>query len=80
MGDPYVPLAFIAIYSAIAVQIVNSNNIRTLVGVAITVMGIPFYYVLSRKKREVPICASASDCEDHPEQDLVHQGRKVNTF
>ncbi|OPX95285.1 MAG: Serine/threonine exchanger SteT [Syntrophorhabdus sp. PtaU1.Bin002] len=42
-GYPFVPVLFIVAYSYIAVQIFLSSPARSVLGVAITVSGVPFY-------------------------------------
>jgi APA family basic amino acid/polyamine antiporter len=49
-GYPFVPLLFIVTYSYIAVQILLASPIRSVLGVVITVSGIPFYLYVIRKK------------------------------
>lgn len=49
-GYPLVPLLFIAAYSYIAVQILLSSPVRSVLGVVITLSGIPFYFCATRKK------------------------------
>jgi APA family basic amino acid/polyamine antiporter len=52
VGYPFVPLLFIVAYSYIAVQIFLSSPARSLLCVAITVSGIPFYlYAIQRKNK-----------------------------
>jgi APA family basic amino acid/polyamine antiporter len=47
-GYPYVPIFFIVVYSWIAFQIALSSPTRSLLGLLMTVSGIPFYlYMLS---------------------------------
>lgn len=52
VGYPFVPLLFIVAYLYIAVQIFLSSPARSVLGVAITVSGIPFYlYAIQRKNK-----------------------------
>ena len=49
-GYPYVPLLFVLLYMWIAGQVAFSNPGTSILGIAITLSGIPFYfYALSRK-------------------------------
>ncbi|MDX9745753.1 MAG: amino acid permease [Syntrophales bacterium] len=61
---PFVPLLFIVTYSYIAVQILLTNPLRSALGVAITISGLPFFiYALRRKDRQAavaPIDSSSS--------------------
>lgn len=52
MGYPFVPLIFIIAYSYIAVQIFLSSPARSVLGVAITASGVPFYLYAIRKENE----------------------------
>ncbi|OPY73369.1 MAG: Serine/threonine exchanger SteT [Syntrophorhabdus sp. PtaU1.Bin050] len=52
MGYPFVPLLFIVAYLYIAVQIFLSSPARSVLGVLITVSGIPFYFYAIRRENE----------------------------
>ncbi len=52
MGYPFVPLLFVVAYLYIAVQIFLSSPARSVLGVLITVSGIPFYFYAIRRENE----------------------------
>lgn len=49
-GYPVIPLLFIAAYLWIAVQIAMSSPFRSLVGILITLSGLPLYFLIFRRK------------------------------
>jgi len=66
-GYPFVPLLFIVAYSYIAVQILLANPLRSVLGVVITISGLPFFiYTLTRKDRQAAV-APVTSLSSQPE-------------
>ncbi len=66
-GYPFVPMFFIITYSYIAVQIFISSPVRSVLGIVITISGIPFYLYAIRREGGYAADAVAvvpSSCKD----------------
>lgn len=62
-GYPFTPLLFVAAYAWIAMQVFLSSPARSLLGIAITVSGIPFYLHAIRREGGYTAPAAAPPIE-----------------
>jgi APA family basic amino acid/polyamine antiporter len=70
-GYPYIPLFFIAAYVCIAVQILVAAPLKTLLGVAITLSGIPVYFYNVRKREAKDFTSAAKLAARKTEEGFV---------